>query len=98
MTLVPRPPMKARVKKLCASLLALALLLPPAGALANDCAGAVALLDDVARLIANQEADGWFSDTEAFRDLDEPMLESVCHASPEARALPACRCQRSPEK
>jgi hypothetical protein len=78
--------MKARVKKLRATPLALALLLAPAGVRANDCTGAVALLDDVARLIANQEADGWFSDTEAFRDLDEPMLESVCHASPEARA------------
>jgi hypothetical protein len=74
------------VPKLCAPLLVLALLWLPAPARADDCAGAIALLDDVARLVANEESDGWFSDAEAFRELDEPVLESVCRASPEARA------------
>jgi hypothetical protein len=78
--------MKALVPKFCATLLALARLLVPGPARADDCDGAVALLDDVARLVASQESDGWFSDADAFRDLDEPALESVCHASAEARA------------
>lgn len=62
------------------------LLCVAARARAEPCTDARVLLDDVARLVASEEADGWFSDAEALRDLDEPVLESTCHASPEARA------------
>jgi hypothetical protein len=44
------------------------------------------LLDDTKRLVASEEAEGWFSDAGAFREIDEAMLESVCRATPEARA------------
>lgn len=58
----------------------------PAPALADDATAAAALADDAARLVANEEADGWFSDAEALRDVEGPMLESVCRATPSARS------------
>lgn len=53
---------------------------------AEDAEGAAGLLDDTERLVASEEAEGWFADAEAYREIDEPMLESVCRATPEARA------------
>jgi hypothetical protein len=52
---------------------------------ADDCSGAVGLLDDIERIVAGEDNDGWFSDAEAFRSIDEPVLESMCRATPAAR-------------
>ena len=51
-----------------------------------DCEGANALTADVRRIVAGEESEGWFSDAEAFRSTDKPVLESVCRATPDARA------------
>jgi len=53
--------------------------------MAADTKGAAALVDDAARLVASEEADGWFSDAEALRNVEGPMLESICRATPDAR-------------
>ena len=52
-----------------------------------DCEGAEGLIGDIERIIAGEESEGWFADTEAFGAIDEPLLESVCRATPEARAI-----------
>jgi len=68
---------------------ALGLVLPLATATvsrADDLDGARGLLSDVTRIVAGQEAVGWFSDTVAFRDIERPLLESVCRTTPAARA------------
>ncbi len=54
--------------------------------LAADPEGTHGLLTDVERIVAGQESAGWFGDDDAFRDIAEPMLESTCRATPEARA------------
>jgi hypothetical protein len=41
---------------------------------------------DVRRIVAGEEAEGWFSDADAFQSMEEPVLESVCRATPNARA------------
>jgi hypothetical protein len=43
-------------------------------------------LKDVNRIVAIEESEGWFSDANAFRSIDEPVLESACRATPDARA------------
>jgi hypothetical protein len=63
----------------------LAMLLP-ARASAEDLEGAGSLISDVARIVAAEEAEDWFSDREALRSIDEHVLASVCRATPEARA------------
>jgi len=81
---------RRRLKSISVRLRALALFVAllawHARATAADPQGAAALVDDASRLVAAQEADGWFSDAEALRDIQGPMLESVCRASPDARA------------
>ncbi len=58
----------------------------PPPAMDPDCEGAYALTADVRRIVATEEAAGWFTDADAFRSTDEPVLESVCQATPDARA------------
>lgn len=86
----PVPAARRRLKSISVRLHALGLLTAVLGfqpsAAAADATGAAALVDDAARLVASTEADGWFSDTEALRDVDGPMLESVCRATPDARS------------
>lgn len=62
------------------------LLLLPVTARAEDVTGTTSLLDDVARVVAAEEADDWFTDHEPLRAVEEHLVPSVCHASPEARA------------
>jgi hypothetical protein len=66
--------------------LALLLVFPPKLARAQDLEGARALLNDVARIVAAEESEDWFTNREALQSLEEPLLESVCRATPEARA------------
>ncbi len=61
------------------------LLLRPGLALADDAEGARSLLSDVARVVAAEEVDDWFSDREALRSIEQHLLPSVCHATSEAR-------------
>lgn len=62
-----------------------------------DCEAAYALTADVRRIVAGEESEGWFSDADAFRSMDEPVLESVCQATPDARAraLSGLRAERA---
>ena len=64
----------------------LALWLAPGLARAQDLEGARGLLSDVARIVAAQEVEDWFSDREALRAIEAHVLASVCRATPEARA------------
>lgn len=66
--------------------MAAVLLLRPGSATAADVEGARALLSDVARVVAAEEADDWFADREALRDIEQNLLPSVCQATPDARA------------
>ncbi len=67
--------------------LAAALLqLLPTLAWAEDAEGTRSLLEDVARVVASEEVDDWFTDKEALSAIEEHLLPSVCHASEEARA------------
>lgn len=70
-------------------LLAVLGLSPPAAAVpsaeTDDLDGARGLLSDLARIVAGQESEGWFSDAIAFRDIEAHLLESVCRATPAAR-------------
>ncbi len=52
---------------------------------AADPEGANGLLADVDRIVAGEESEGWFDDTAALREVAEPMFESMCRASPDAR-------------
>lgn len=67
-------------------LAALLLLLLPRLAQAADVEGTRSLLEDVARVVASEEVDDWFTDREALQVIEEHLLPSVCHASLEARA------------
>jgi len=58
----------------------------PGLARAQDLQGARSLLSDVARVVAAEESEDWFSDREALAAIEEPLLESVCRTTPEARA------------
>jgi hypothetical protein len=53
---------------------------------ATDVEGARSLLSDVARVVAAEEVDDWFADREAMRSIEQHLLPSVCHATPDARA------------
>ena len=44
------------------------------------------MLADVDRIIAGQESEGWFADSDAFREIEAALFESTCRATPEARA------------
>jgi len=67
-------------------LLALLWVLRPGLAFAQDTEGARSLLSDVARVVAAEEVDDWFSDRKALSSIEEQLLPSVCHASLDARA------------
>lgn len=60
-------------------------LLMPALAHAEDAEGVHSLLEDVARVVAAEEVDDWFTDKEALRTIEENLVPSVCRASEEAR-------------
>ncbi len=66
-------------------LAAVLLLLRPNLAWAEDAEGTRSLLEDVARVVAAEEVDDWFTDHEALRVIEEHLLPSVCRASAEAR-------------
>lgn len=68
------------------SWLLVAVWLSPALARAQDVEGARSLLSDIARIVASQEVEEWFSDREAVRGIEVHALASVCRATPEARA------------
>lgn len=61
----------------------------------DDFEGARSLLDDVARIVAAQEAEDWFTDREAMRSIEVHVLASVCRATPEARAAALAGLRRS---
>jgi hypothetical protein len=65
---------------------ALVFTLRPAAARAEDLPGARALLSDVARIVAAEEAEAWFTDREALRSIEVHVLASVCRTTPDARA------------
>lgn len=69
-----------------ACLLASLLALTSRAAAQEDVEGARALLDDVARIVAAEEAEDWFTDREAQRSIEVHVLKSVCRATPPARA------------
>jgi hypothetical protein len=74
---------QAPFPRLFVSVLLLAITRPLA---AEDWRGARSLLSDIERIVAAEESDDWFSDREALRSMEEALLESVCRASPDARA------------
>ena len=65
--------------------LAALLMLRPSLALAQDSEGTRSLLSDVARVVAAEEVDDWFTDREAWRSVEEHLLPSLCRATPVAR-------------
>ena len=66
-------------------MLAALLMLRPSLALAQDSEGTRSLLSDVARVVAAEEVDDWFTDREAWRSVEEHLLPSLCRATPVAR-------------
>lgn len=60
--------------------------LSPRLAAAQDLEGARSLMTDVARIVAAQEAEEWFTDRQALRSVEEQVLASVCRTTPDARA------------
>jgi hypothetical protein len=76
-------------------LAAVLLLLLPRLAHAEDTEGTSSLLEDVARVVAAEEVDDWFTDQEALKVIEEHLLPSVCHASLEARAGALATLQRA---
>lgn len=46
---------------------------------------ALGLLDDVERIVDIRQALGWYLEEEAYLDVRDPMMRSVCKAVPEAR-------------
>lgn len=66
-------------------LAAVLLLLLPSLARAEDAEGTRSLLDDVARVVAAEEVDDWFTDKEALEIIEQHLLPSVCRATGEAR-------------
>jgi hypothetical protein len=52
------------------------------------------LLTDLERIVTSTEGGGWFLDSEAYRSVLPPLLESVCRASPAARSE-ALECARA---
>jgi len=53
---------------------------------AADLEGARGLVADVDRIVAGEESEGWFADSDALREIAQPVFESTCRATPEARA------------
>jgi hypothetical protein len=74
------------MRRLLGFVMALALVLWHAPAAAQDVEGARSLLSDVARIVAAQEAEEWFTDREALGEIEVHVLSSLCRATPDARA------------
>ena len=55
-------------------------------AYAADPEGARGLVTDVDRIVAGEESEGWFADSDAMREIAPAVFESACRATPEARA------------
>jgi hypothetical protein len=53
---------------------------------AADPEGARGLLTDVDRIIAGEESEGWFADSDALREIEPAIFESTCRATLDARA------------
>jgi hypothetical protein len=53
---------------------------------AADSAGARGLLADVDRIVAGEESEGWFSDSDALREIEPAIFESLCRTTLDARA------------
>ena len=53
---------------------------------ADDPDGSRGLLADVDRIVAGEESEGWFGDDDAFRNIEQALLESTCRATPDARS------------
>lgn len=52
---------------------------------AADAEGARGLVTDVDRIIAGEESEGWFADSDALREVAPAVFESTCRATPDAR-------------
>jgi hypothetical protein len=52
---------------------------------AADPEGAHGLAADVDRIVAGEESEGWFADSDAVREIAPAVFESMCRATPEAR-------------
>lgn len=63
-------------------------------AAATDAEGAAGLYGDLERIVAAQEAGEWFFDAAALREIEQPLLESVCRATKAAREQTRARMQR----
>src|SRR5450432_3744147 len=74
------------VSKLVACALSALFLSFSLTAQAADPEGARGLLADVDRIVAGEESEGWFGDDDAFRSIEQALLESTCRATPDARA------------
>src|SRR5450432_916466 len=74
------------VSKLLACALGALFLSSSLPAHAADPEGARGLLADVDRIVAGEESEGWFGDDDAFRSIEQALLESTCRATPDARA------------
>lgn len=59
---------------------------PAAPSPASDPEGTTGLLLDVSRIVRAFENEGWFLDSEAYREIQPTMLQSVCRVTPTARA------------
>ena len=53
---------------------------------AADPEGTRGLLTDVDRIVAGEESEGWFADSDGLREIEPAIFESACRATPEARA------------
>ena len=73
-------------KTLAPALLGLASLCIVARARAADSEGAKGLRADVDRIIAGEESEGWFADSDALREIEPALIESTCRATSEARS------------
>ena len=84
-----------RLAGLCFRVALLAALLTAARpARAADAEGAEGLYRDIERIAAAQEAGEWFLDAAALREIEQPLFESVCHATADARAATRARLLR----
>ena len=77
--------MNFRITACVFGLLCLALCSASSVVHAADGEGARGLLADVDRIIAGEESEGWFADSDALREIDAPIFESMCRATLDAR-------------
>jgi hypothetical protein len=53
---------------------------------------------DVTRIVASEESGSWFVDSDAYRDMYEDLMESVCRATPAARAAAILELKQDAQK